>query len=182
MSRPRRLLVFALLLIIAILALSRWAGCGRAGRVTHGASSDSASTGVRSARLYFGASDGNGLTLETRELMDAPGVHARVAALVAELDRGPHGGGVAVLPEGTYVLHAYLNDQGLLTLDLSRAFTQGFRGGSTSEWLAVASLIRTLGDNLPEVKRVLLVCGGAPIATLGGHIALDRPLEVSEWP
>jgi hypothetical protein len=46
----------------------------------------------------------------------------------------------------------------------------------------VASLVRTLGANLPEVKRVLLVCGGAPIATLGGHLALDRPLEVSAMP
>jgi hypothetical protein len=80
------------------------------------------------------------------------------------------------------VLHVYLDDRGLMTLDLSRAFQQGFHGGSSAEYLAVASLVRTIGANLPEVKRVLLVCGGAPIASLGGHLPLDRPIEVSELP
>jgi hypothetical protein len=89
---------------------------------------------------------------------------------------------VVVLPPGTAVLHAYLDDSGLLTVDLSLAFVQGFRGGSRSEWLAVASLVRTLGDNLPEVRRVRIVAGGAAVATLGGHVPLDRPLDPSEWP
>jgi len=69
-----------------------------------------------------------------------------------------------------------------MKLDLSRAFRQDFRGGSSAEYLAVASLVRTLGANLPEVKRVLLVCGGAPIVSLGGHLPLDRPLDVADWP
>jgi hypothetical protein len=42
--------------------------------------------------------------------------------------------------------------------------------------------VRTLGANLPEVKRVLLVSGGEPLATLGGHLPLDRPIEVAEMP
>ena len=65
-----------------------------------------------------------------------------------------------------------------MTLDLSRAFQQGFRGGAGAEYLAVASLVRTIGANMPEVKRVLLISGGMPIATLGGHLALDRPIDV----
>ena len=90
--------------------------------------------------------------------------------------------GLAALPAGTAALHVFLDDRGLLTLDLSRAFQHGFRGGSGAEYLAVASLVRTLGANLPEVKRVLIVCGGRPIATLGGHIPLDQPLDVNDWP
>jgi hypothetical protein len=35
---------------------------------------------------------------------------------------------------------------------------------------------------VPEVKRVLIVCGGGPLPTLGGHLPLDRPIEVSEMP
>ncbi|MBI1799349.1 MAG: GerMN domain-containing protein, partial [Candidatus Eisenbacteria bacterium] len=69
-----------------------------------------------------------------------------------------------------------------MTLDLSRAFVSGFHGGSNAEYVAVASLVRTLGANLPEVKRVLLVCDGAPIATLGGHLPLDQPFDVQDWP
>jgi len=48
--------------------------------------------------------------------------------------------------------------------------------------LAVGALVRTLGDNLPEVKRVMIVCEGVPLASLGGHLPLDRPLELADWP
>ena len=71
----------------------------------------------------------------------------------------------------------YRDDHGLLTVDLSGSFRQGFRGGATAEYLAIASLVRTLAANLPEVERVLVVCAGRPIATLGGHLPLDRPLD-----
>jgi hypothetical protein len=175
-----------LLLVLALLALAAFAGWrlverARRAPVVTASLADTSSTGVRAVRLYFGAPDG-GLAVETRELPEVKGLHARVAALVAELDRGPTAGGVAVLPAGTAVLHVYLDDRGLLTLDLSRAFVQGFRGGSAAEHLAIASLVRTLAAELPQVTRVLIVAGGRPVATLGGHLPLDRPLDVSEWP
>jgi len=143
---------------------------------------DSAATGVRSARLYFAAATGDSLVSEPREMLAVASVRDRVTALVAELDRGPRGPGIAAIPAGTAAIHVFLDDHGLLTLDLSRAFQQGFRGGSGGEYLAVASLVRTLGANLPEVQRVLIVCGGRPIATLGGHLPLDQPLDVTDWP
>jgi len=145
------------------------------------AAPDTAAAGVRAVRLYFGSAEGGELTRELRELPESPDLHARVSALIAALDQGPTGAGVAVLPAGSSMLHVYLDDQGLLTLDLSRAFVQGFRGGSTAEVAAIASLVRTLGENLPEVKRVQIVCGGAAVRTLGGHVALDRPLDVADW-
>ena len=70
-----------------------------------------------------------------------------------------------------------------MTLDLSRAFQQGFRGGSTAEYLAVASLVRTIGANLPEVKRVLLVCGGAPLRDARAGICRSTGrIEVADCP
>jgi hypothetical protein len=175
---------FVVTLALGVLAFAAWRGFerARAPRTPAGAVADTTAAGVRAVRLHFGSPGGDTLVVETRELPDAPGLHERVRALVAELDRGPRGGGVVVLPPGTAVLHAYLDDSGLLTVDLSLAFVQGFRGGSRSEWLAVASLVRTLGDNLPEVRRVRIVAGGAAVATLGGHVPLDRPLDPSEWP
>src|SRR5204863_8101472 len=105
-----------------------------------------------------------------------------VATLVGELDRGPTGPGAAALPPGTSLLHVFVDDEGLMTIDLSRAFQQGFRGGAQGEYLAVSSLVRTLAANVSGVKRVLIVCGGEPLATLGGHMPLDRPLDASELP
>lgn len=143
---------------------------------------DSTGGGVRSVRLWFAASDGDSLVGELREIVEPPTFHEKVARLVEELDRGPRGNGVPALPAGTSVLRVYLDDRGLLTLDLSGAFLQGFHGGSTGEYLAVASLVGTLGSNLPEVKRVMLVCASRPVASLGGHLPLDRPLDVTDWP
>jgi hypothetical protein len=89
---------------------------------------------------------------------------------------------VAALPAGTGVLHCYIDDGGLLTLDLTGAFRQGFRGGTTAEYLAIGSLVRTLGANVSDVKRVQILCVGRPMPTLGGHLPLDQPLDVHDWP
>jgi hypothetical protein len=143
---------------------------------------DTTRAGVRSVELYFAAANGDSLVREERELVEPPTFRDRVVALVSELDRGPRGRGVAALPAGTSVLRVYFDDHGLLTLDLSGSFRQGFRGGATAEYLAIASLVRTLGANLPEVTQVRVVCAGRPISTLGGHLPLDRPLDVADWP
>ena len=178
----RHLLIGTLAIAVLAWAAWRWRAAPKGSETNEGARPDSVSAGFKAASLYFASPSGDSLVSEAREMVEAQSLHERVAALVSELDRGPSGGGVAALPAGTSVLHVYLDDRGLMTLDLSRAFQKGFRGGSSAEYLAVASLVRTMGANLPEVKRVLLACGGEPLASLGGHLALDRPIEVSELP
>ncbi|MCC6349344.1 MAG: GerMN domain-containing protein [Candidatus Eisenbacteria bacterium] len=180
--RPRRWRVFGALVLIAALVFVGWREVRRrsaaAAAAAAAAAPDTTQTGMRSVTLWFGSADGDSLVAETRELAEQPVLHARIAALVAALDQGPTRRGVAVLPAGTSVLHVYLDERGQLTLDLSRAFQQGFRGGSTAEDLAVGAIVRTIGDNVPEVRRILFTCGGAPLVTLGGHIPLDRPIGV----
>jgi len=178
----RRLVVVALVIgVLAWLGI-RWGHRRVKAAEPRVASVDTLSTGLRTARLYFAARDGSGLVAEARDLPERGELHDRVAQLVAELDRGPRGSAVAALPPGTAVLHVYLDDRGLMTLDLSRAFRERFEGGTTAEYLALSSLVRTLAANVPQAKRVLIVCGGEPLASLGGHLPLDRPLDVSDWP
>lgn len=177
----RRLILVMLAALLLALVAWRWSAIRAERGRTVVAAPDTAAAGVRAVRLYFGSAEGSELVRELRELPESPDLHARVASLVAALDQGPAQGGVALLPAGSSVLHVFLDDQGLLTLDLSRAFVQGFRGGSTAEVTTIASLVRTIGENLPEVKRVQIVSGGAAVRTLGGHVALDRPLDVSDW-
>jgi spore germination protein GerM len=187
-GRPRRFArAFWLVLgglILAVLAWAAWRWSLRSGEVTvlDPAASDTAGTGFLSARLWFVARGGESLVSEPREVIEQAGLHERVTALLDELVRGPAGAGLTPLPAGTTLRHAYLDDRGLLTLDLSDAFRSGFRGGAGAEELAVGALVRTLGDNLPEVRSVMIVCEGVSLASLGGHLPLDRPLELADWP
>ena len=171
-------------LILAVLAWAAWRWSLRSGEVTvvDPAAADTAGTGFQSARLWFVTRSGDALVSEPREVIEQTALHERVAALLDELVRGPTGAGLTLLPAGTSLRHAYLDDRGLLTLDLSGAFRSGFHGGAGAEELAVGALMRTLGDNLPEVKKVMIVCEGVPLASLGGHLPLDRPLELADWP
>ena len=181
MKLPRRRYVIALLIVV--LAWVAWRATRSPDEMAGGVpQADSMSTGFRAARVYFAAANGDGLVAETVDELETPDFHDRVAELVDALEKGPRARGIATLPHGTSVLHAYLDDRGLLTLDLSPAFRDGFRGGSSAEFLATASITRTIAANLPEVKRIILVCGGEPLATLGGHLPLDRPIDVANLP
>ena len=75
-----------------------------------------------------------------------------------------------------------MDEAGLLTLDLSRAFRQGFKGGARAEELALGALIRTLSASVPEAQHIRIVCAGSPLASFGGHFPLDQPLDPNDWP
>ena len=167
---------------IAVLASAAWFFAHQEEPLPALPGVDSVGAGVQSVQLYFAAATGDSLVFEPRDVVEGGSLHDRVASLILELERGPREDGVKVLPQGTALRHAYLDDRGLLIVDLSRAFQQNFRGGSGAEQLAVASLVRTLAANVADVRQVRLVCGGAPLASLGGHLPLDRPIDVSDLP
>jgi len=146
------------------------------------AARDTTHEAARTVRLYFASPGGDSLAEETREQASRPGLHERVEGLVRELVRGSRTGGVSLLPPGTALRHVYLDHRGLMTLDLTPAFHDRFHGGSTAEYLAVGSLVRTVFDNVPEARRLRLMCAGEPMATLGGHIACDLPFDRSDLP
>jgi spore germination protein GerM len=178
----RRLLVAAVLGAVLALAALWWRGRSTPAPIVMVAPDTSAGAGVQSATLYFASPDGAALVSEPREVLQSDDLHERVATLIAQLDRGSTHGGVSVLPPGTALRQVFIDNDGLLTVDLTSAFRRGFQGGSATEFMATASLVRTLSANLPEVKRVLIVCAGRPIETLGGHLPLDQPLDVTDWP
>jgi len=134
-----------------------------------------------SLRLFYASPGGDSLIGETRATTIRTGLHGRVEGLVRELVRGARRGGVPLLPPGTAVRHVYLDHRGLMTLDLTPAIRDRFHGGSTAEYFAVASLVRTLLVNVPEARSVRLACAGEPLETLGGHFACDRPFDLTDF-
>jgi len=139
--------------------------------------------GTRAIELYFPTASGDGLALETREVVedDATG-EAVVRTVVTALLEGPTRPELArAFPRDVRLMHVYRDPDGGLYLDFSQALRTEFRGGSTAEEALVSSLLQTLGANVPELTHVTLTSGGQPVYSLAGHVRLDGPLLVSEW-
>jgi spore germination protein GerM len=139
--------------------------------------------GTRAIELYFPKTSGDGLALETREVVedDANG-EALVRTVVTALLEGPAGPDLArAFPRDVKLMHVYRDPDGGLYLDFSQALRTEFSGGSTAEEHLVSSLLTTLGANVPGLARVTLTSGGQPIYSLAGHVRLDGPLTLSEW-
>ena len=138
--------------------------------------------GQRSVTLYFPGAGGDSLVAVERQVLDPELTTDAVRALVDELARGPGTGGArAAFPAGVSVRHVFLDESGRVYVDFSPDLVARFRGGSTAEYLLLASLVRTLAVNLPTVNAVVVTVGGKPVPTLGGHFGLEGPLLVSEW-
>lgn len=184
--RVRRRALVAAAIVAVLAAMLAWLavrmrhGAERAG--SHAVARDTTGAGFARVTVFFPAVSGDSLVAESRSVIAQSDVHARVGGLVAELARGPATPALALIPAGTAVLHAYLDDRGLLTLDLSPEFRDGFHGGSSAEYLAVTSLARTLAANVPEAHRMQLACGGQPLPSLGGHLPLDQPIDLTPAP
>jgi spore germination protein GerM len=137
--------------------------------------------GTRSVTLFFASASGDSLVAEQRQILESERVTETVRTLVEELVRGPTAGGRPVFPAGVTVRHVFFDESGDLYVDFSSELVRRFRGGSTAEYLLLASLVRTLAGELPTVSGVTVIVDGRPLATLGGHFGLEAPLLASEW-
>ena len=138
--------------------------------------------GTRSVTLYFAAENADSLVAENRQLLETESVSKHVQALVHELVVGPDGSRLRPLfPTGTRVQRVFFDEEGQVFIDFTPEIQTEFRGGSTAEYLLLASLVRTLSANLPTVRAVTLTVSGRPIETLAGHFATYGRLHVSEW-
>jgi spore germination protein GerM len=138
--------------------------------------------GTRSVTLFFAAPSGDSLIAEPRQILETERVTETVAALITELGRGPTDPkSLPVFPRKVAVRHVFLDEAGEVYVDFSPEFVRGFAGGSSSEYLLLTALVRTLSWNLPTVSAVTLTVEGRPLASLGGHFALEGPLRVAEW-
>jgi len=139
--------------------------------------------GTRAIELYFPNLTGDGLGMETREVVedDTQG-EALVRTVVNALLEGPSRPElVRAFPRGVKLVHAFRDPDGALYLDFSQSLRTEFRGGSTAEEALVGSLVQSLAANVPDLTRVTVISGGQPIYSLAGHVRLDGPLSVSDW-
>ncbi|NLM38897.1 MAG: hypothetical protein GX205_02490 [Firmicutes bacterium] len=66
-------------------------------------------------------------------------------------------------------------EEGLATVSFSSALKEDYVGGSQNESNLVNAIVHTL-TQFPEIERVQILIEGAVIESIGGHIAINRPL------
>lgn len=120
------------------------------------------------------------LSPETRTLPLPESDAAALPLVVRELVKGSKNASIArLLPADTVVRGVYSLPDGTAIVDLGGAtLTSGWNTGSHQEVMAVYSIVTTINANFKNLQRVRILVNGQVAETLGGHIALDKPLRV----
>lgn len=131
-------------------------------------------SGVRTGVLFFVA-DGTRLAREAREMGPCNETTACVKGVLDELFSGPVGKLDEALPEGSGFNSVQVNGT-TAVVDLNKNFAAELPSGSSSEMLAVYSIVDTVCANFPQITQVKLNIEGAAGARLN-HLDLSQPLD-----
>ncbi|MFH1680338.1 MAG: GerMN domain-containing protein [Candidatus Eisenbacteria bacterium] len=175
-------LLALLLVVLVVVFLIRERG-SEPGGIGGEAVREEEATYSRSALLYYAAGDGESLAPERRELLlRGHGREEFAIRLVSELARDPlTEGSYATLPPGTLIRGVFFDDMGELYVDFDGESLRDWSWGTSSEILAIRSIVRTLSDSFPEVARVGFLVDGNGVETLGGHVDATHPFEAADW-
>jgi len=138
--------------------------------------------GSRAVTLFFADAKNEGLIGETREVAVSRDFTTEVKQIIEALLEGPKYAGVSAVPPGTRILDVFYDpEKRTLYLDFSSELVAGHPGGSSAEYFTIASIMRTISENLPEVEAVQFLVDGLQMGTIGGHIDADKPFLVRDW-
>jgi len=70
-----------------------------------------------------------------------------------------------------------VNEKGLAKVNFNYFLLKDHPGGSSAEILTAYSIVHSLTQNYPEIKKVQILVNGKPIETISGHLSLKNPLS-----
>ncbi|MCU0640006.1 MAG: GerMN domain-containing protein [Candidatus Krumholzibacteria bacterium] len=144
---------------------------------------ESVPEGTRSVTLYFASRQADGLLSETREVAVGDEIESQVRAVLTALFEGPAGDGmVSAIPKWTEVLQVFwVEDTQILYVDFNGMIVSNHPGGSAGEYYTIATIVKTIASNFPQVRRVQFLVEGYPVETLAGHYDVQKPLDIMNW-
>lgn len=144
---------------------------------------ESVPEGTRNVTLYFADANEPGIESETRELAVGRRIDEQVHQVIDALISGPSGDrAISAIPKDTKLLSVMVDaDSGTVYLDFSSELVTAHPGGSAAEYCTVASIVRTVGENFPELSSVQLLVDGSQVESIAGHVRADQPLFIREW-
>ncbi len=129
----------------------------------------------RDVTIYF--SDRDGLTLRGEHLFIKRGsLKEEMRELLEDLVKGPKGGVLPTIPEGTRLIGLDIKD-GIAYVDFSKELYTRHPGGSAAELQTVYSIVNSIVFNFPEIRGVQILIEGKRRPTLVGHIDISLPLK-----
>lgn len=136
----------------------------------------------REVTLYFAGESASKLIPEKRRLKLVSEPTENVAAIMAELVKGPESAALyPTIPEGARVLNSYRLDD-TLVLDFTSELRTNHPGGSTGELLTVYSIVNTMTENFQGIEKVKIMIEGNEVESLTGHLDLTGPLRAdTRW-
>jgi hypothetical protein len=144
---------------------------------------ESVPEGTRNVTLYFADAEEPTIRPETRELAVGRRLDEQVHQVVEALIAGPSSPErIGAIPPGTQLLSVMVDaDSGTVYLDFSSELVAAHPGGSAAEYCTVASIVRTVGENFPELQQVQLLVDGSQVESIAGHVRADQPFFIREW-
>lgn len=130
--------------------------------------------------LYFGDPASDGFKTVKNTIFDTPRQINQVKQALLQLLAGPPQDVLRVIPEGTILRDSYIDANGILYADFSQEISLNLPGGTTSEYLAVYSILNTLFENFSWIRGARLLVDGKETDTLSGHISMDRVFRPAE--
>jgi len=139
--------------------------------------------GSRAVTLFFASADEPTIYSESREVGVGRRFDEQVRQVMEALIAGPSDErGISAIPDGTQLLAVSFDpDAAALYLDFSAELVAAHPGGSAAEYCTVAVIVRTAGENFPEVQSVQILVDGSQVDTIAGHIRADEPFLVRDW-
>jgi len=178
MSRRAASFVLGLALALLLGGGLWWWLSGRPSRHAGGAAGTAGQKSEPvSFNLYFPAG-GGGLRAESRALQVSQDPKDRIRKVVEALLAGPKAPGLArPFPEGVTLGPVLLGPDGTAYVDLRwENHPDPPAGGSTEEIQRIYSVVNSIGLDVPQASRVVLLWNGGQRETFSGHLDLSVPL------
>ena len=122
----------------------------------------------------------SGSLAKSGELELSQDVTERLKQTITELLNDSISGLYQTIPQGTLLYEVYVNEQSTAYLDFSHHLKDEHIGGTTSEALTIAAILRTVKMNFPdEIRKVQILIEGLETDTIGGHVDISKPLNLS---
>lgn len=136
------------------------------------------------AKIFFPARGGEiVLATEDQVVFRSAELTNRAKQILQKVIEGPKSPSLlASVPKDTKVLEVFVDDTGLAFVDFSNNLATDHPGGMLNEQATIYSIVNSLIYNLPEIRQVKILVGGAERETLAGHcllLPMDMDLSIT---